>query len=335
MSTNAPTQIDHRLAALQEWLAQKIDSHFNIELASSDASFRRYFRVRQRHKTLIAMDAPPDHEDIRPFIDIAQRLQGVAIHAPEIHAYEADQGFMLLEDLGSALYMTELTTDTSVDLYHDAIDVIIRMQSKLNADDLPDFTDTLLRRELDLFVEWFLQKHLQIDLKPSDHAVLQQTFDLLYDNAREQPHYFTHRDYHSRNLIMLMEDNPGVLDFQDAVKGPITYDLASLIKDCYITWPTKKVYEWVNQYYSNAQRHELELPDQDTFIRWFELTGLQRHLKALFIFARLHHLYNRSTYLGDIPRTFRYVLDVTRRYPELADFAALLKDWRIKQQLDL
>lgn len=296
--------------------------------ASSDASFRRYFRVWSDGQTRIVMDAPPDKEDCRPFVAIAQALRELGLNAPEILASDCDQGLLLLTDLGSRQYLAELDDQRVSGLYGDALTALARLQTGGDPDSplLPPYDAALLHREMALFRDWFLGELLGLELSAAEQRTLDQTFAALAGNALEQPQVWVHRDYHSRNLMVTAPDNPGVLDFQDAVIGAVTYDLVSLLRDCYIAWPRSQVEAWALNHRARLRALGMTgLDDADQFLRWFDLMGVQRHLKAVGIFARLKLRDGKPGYLGDIPRTLGYVLEVADRYPELAGLHDLLR----------
>lgn len=308
---------DPRLWQVNEWLTAILPySEFNLEVASSDASFRRYFRVHQHDHSRIVMDAPPEHEDIDSFVRIAEFLASTGTHVPRIFAKNLQQGFLLLSDLGNTSYLSALNEQSADALYRAAIDEIIKMQLAPTADiELASYDGEKLLAELRLFPDWFIQKHLSLSPPPELNAV----FELLIANASEQPQYFVHRDYHSRNLMLGADNEVGVIDFQDAVIGPVTYDLVSLLRDCYIEWPQNKLDNWLNYYFEQAVENQLLIGDnRSEFIRWFDLMGLQRHLKVLGIFCRLNYRDGKAGYMNDLPLTLKYVLQVTARYPELA-----------------
>jgi aminoglycoside/choline kinase family phosphotransferase len=245
---------------------------------------------------------------------------------PQILQQDLRQGFLLLSDLGSQPYLDALNAQSVERLYGDALGALAVMQACVSADELPPYNETLLRREMALFPDWFLTTHLGLELSESEQQLLADAFGLLADNAQAQPQVFVHRDYHSRNL-MVCDHNPGILDFQDAVHGPVTYDLVSLLRDCYIAWPREQVEEWVQGYHDIALDHGIiRSPMSEQFLRWFDLMGVQRHLKAIGIFARLNHRDGKPGYLNDIPRTLGYVEEVSGRYPALADFAAFIQE---------
>ncbi len=317
-----------RFEQLNHWLTNTLGlPAYEIAPASSDASFRRYFRITFGGESRIVMDAPPDKEDSRPFVSIAKQLHAVGLNVPEILAEDLEQGFLLLSDLGTQQYLSALSIDTVDRLYGDALGALAVLQTcGPGAESLPDYNEALLRREMDLFRDWYLGRHLGLTSGKSEEAVLDEAFTLLVENALDQPQVSVHRDYHSRNL-MVSAHNPGILDFQDAVHGPVTYDLVSLLRDCYIDWPRERVEKWVLGYHDIAIDHGiLRGPQEERFLRWFDLMGVQRHLKATGIFARLNHRDGKSGYLNDIPRTLGYVVEVSGRYPELGTFKRLLEE---------
>jgi len=318
---------DTRLHQLEHWLKTELEfDSFNIEPASADASFRRYFRITRNQQTWVAMDAPPDKEDCEPFIHIATMIEQAGAQAPHIYHRNKEQGYLLLSDLGSKDYLTALNNSSVDALYTDAINALIKMQTIKN--NLPDYDDQLLNFEMSLFSDWYLSKHLNIELNNDQKQTIAQCHKILSQNALQQTQCFVHRDYHSRNLMLTTQNNPGVIDFQDAVFGPITYDLVSLLKDCYISWPRKKVEHWINHFMQSSPL--CSDIDQQQFIKWFDLMGMQRHLKAIGIFARLNYRDGKPNYLNDIPRTLTYVFDVCGRYSELNAFAELLNDLNLK-----
>lgn len=310
-----------RLEQLDQWLQKATaQTYKNICPASSDASFRRYFRVtgvRDKH-SYIVMDAPPDKEDCTPFIHVTDLIRSVGVNAPEIIA-RSDEGFLLLSDLGDKPYFDNLSDETADVMYGDAITALIKMQ-KIR-DHLPAYDVMRLQGELDLFEAWYLNDHLGASLNSDEKDSLNNTFTILIDNALEQTQVFVHRDYHSRNLMFLDKHNPGVIDYQDAVIGPLTYDLVSLFKDCYIEWPREKIESWLNIYLSASK---LDV-DKQQFLRWFDLMGVQRHLKILGIFCRLNYRDNKSQYLHALPLTLKYVVETCEQYDELRPLLKLLQ----------
>ncbi|MCL1037313.1 phosphotransferase [Shewanella submarina] len=318
------TLSDPRFLCLHQWLQQELAADFSIELISGDASFRRYFRVVTAKNTLIAVDSPPELVPIKPFVDMDLAFADAGLSVPAIIATDEAQGLMLLEDLGDTQLGMLLTRDNAADWYQQALDLLpaVYRVTEAGAKALPDYDAAFVQRELDIFNEWLLQAHLQLDHVP--HELLQSCFDLLITSAMEQPQGGMHRDYHSRNL-MVKDNQLMVIDFQDAVCGPISYDPVSLLRDCYVRWDDELVSE-LRQYYFSLLRQqgmlEAEVSEQQ-FSRWFDLMGLQRHIKAAGIFARLHHRDGKSGYLKDIPLTLTYIVDIARRYPELQE----LGDW--------
>ena len=314
-----------RILTMHDWLENDllltIDS---LEPASSDASFRRYFRVKAAEGQFIVMDAPPDKENTEPFIRVAKLFSASNVNVPIIFHQNHSDGFLLLEDFGSQCYLDVLNTDTANVLYEQAFACLLKLQTQtsLSSCGLPRYDQALLMRELGICEEWFIGRLLDSELPSTLWASVQT---LLVQSALAQPITCVHRDYHSRNLMVLDEDSPGVIDFQDAVIGPVTYDVVSLLRDCYIAWPKEHVEQWLKNYYDQLIQTGLINCDWAQFKRWFDLMGMQRHLKAVGIFARLHKRDSKSTYLNDIPRTLNYVLDVCANYPELNAFGELLQ----------
>ncbi len=326
---------DNRLQQLTQWIHQEAPSA-SIEVASADASFRRYFRVSDKGKTSIAMDAPPEQEDCSPFIDVTQRLRNVGVHAPNVIRQDLESGFLLLEDLGSTPYLDRLCTQTADKLYGDAINTLLKMQTA-DIQNLPEYDEALLQQEMQLMPEWFLQKHLGITPSDEQQKTIDRILMVITAAVLQQPQVFVHRDYHSRNLMILEEGNPGVIDYQDAVLGPITYDLVSLLRDCYIRWPNEKISKWVLiNYKKQAEEAGLLSKVQDsTFIQWFDYMGLQRHIKVLGIFARLNHRDGKDNYLDDLPLTLHYVMEVANKYPLTRPLVNLFNEWEIPQKIGL
>jgi len=315
--------MDERLNNLKKWLeTEQGVINYDIELASGDASFRRYFRLIVDGKTTILMDAPPEHEDCVPYLNVAQAFRNRGLHVPQVHATNLKDGFLWLSDLGDQQYADVLNSETADSLYRDALDALFKLQTnKADTDELvlPEYDHALLWREMMLFEDWFLGKHLGQSLSEKETQQLHTVFEFLAQSALSQTQVWVHRDYHSRNLMAVNADNPGVLDFQDAVNGPITYDLVSLLRDCYVAWPLERVEAWVAKYYDLLiSQDELKIPEYDIFLRWFDLMGVQRHLKAIGIFSRLNYRDGKPGYLADIPRTLNYVQWVCEKYPELS-----------------
>lgn len=320
---------DSRLLQLKQWLSTLSSPTVrpdSIRPASADASFRRYFRLDGLDGiTYIAMDAPPPQEDVIPFIHVAEVFGKAGVSAPKVIAQDIERGFLLLSDLGSVTYLHQLNTDSAHKLYMDAIDSLVLIQVQSQPDVLPEYDRALLLRELMLFPEWYIGKHLGITMTDAQTADLQKIFDIILANNLAQPQVYVHRDYHSRNLMVLDKGNPGILDFQDAVYGPITYDLVSLLRDAYIQWDEELVLDWAIRYWERAKRAGLPVnPDIDAFYRDFEFMGLQRHLKVLGIFARLYHRDGKDGYLNDLPLVMEYTRKTAHRYKELMPLIRLL-----------
>lgn len=328
-----PTSADARMAQLTTWLDTlglvQVDSS---RPASSDASFRRYFRLDvlpELHgklgQTLIAMDAPPERENVPAFIYVAGLLQGAGVNVPAIVARDVPNGFLLLSDLGTTTYLARLDADNAGFMYSDAVDALIKFQLSSQSGVLPEFDRAFALREMNLFPEWFVSKHLGVTMSDTQQAQLGKVFEAITANVLAQQQVFMHRDFHSRNLMFMDQNNPGVLDFQDAVFGPVTYDLGSLLRDAYIQWDEEVVLDWVIRYWQAAKKVGLPVnPDIDAFYRDFEFMALQRHLKILGIFCRLHYRDDKSIYMGDLPTVLDYVRKTANRYVELKPLARLL-----------
>ena len=299
---------------------------FSLAPASADASFRRYFRATFKDRTLIAMDAPPSHEDCRPFLHVARLFEKSGVHVPHVHAEDLSQGFMLLSDLGSTTYLQALNGNNARELYGAATRALVRIQIASNENELPPYDEELLLKEMRLFPEWYIRKHLCITLSDVQNARLDAVFSRIIANNLAQPRVYVHRDYHSRNL-MVAEPNPGIIDFQDAVYGPITYDLASLFKDAYIKWDEEQIIDWLIAYWERARRAGLPVQeDFGEFYRDFELMGVQRHIKVLGIFARLCHRDGKDGYLKDMPLVMEYLRAACARYEDLKPLLNLLNE---------
>ncbi len=314
---------DLRVQAIHKWLENELDMNIeSLTPASSDASFRRYFRVVHEQQTYVVMDAPPEKEDIKPFIKVASLFTLTKINIPKIFHSNLEQGFLLLEDFGNQCYLDLLDTSNAESLYHPALNSLFKLQTEIKPAEcnLPAYDHDLLNKELGIFRVWFLTKKLNLALNHQQKSLLDKTWAILIQSALEQPKVCVHRDYHSRNLMATKANNPGIIDFQDAVIGPISYDLVSLLRDCYITWPEQQVTQWQTDYFQRLCSVGLVNCDIATFQRWFDLMGMQRHLKAIGIFSRLQLRDNKPDYLQDIPRTMNYLSLVSSRYPELAEF---------------
>jgi aminoglycoside/choline kinase family phosphotransferase len=321
-----------RLQALQEWTTQQLRTDApDITPASADASFRRYFRATAKGSDYIVMDAPPSHEDCRPFIRVAELFGAAGVHVPKVLAQDLEQGFLLLTDLGDTTYLAALNDGTARDLYLAANDALIRIQQASRAHVLPEYDRALLTRELMLFPEWYLARHLGVTMNAQQTGLLHTLFQRILANNLAQPKVFVHRDWHSRNL-MVSDPNPGILDFQDAVYGPITYDLASIYKDAYIQWDEEHILDWVIRYWEKARAARLPVAeDFGHFWRDFEWMGIQRHIKVLGIFARLYHRDGKDGYLKDMPRVMHYLRKTCERYDELKPLLFLLDELQDRQ----
>lgn len=317
-----------RTASLDQWLAHQFaPGTYQYSPASEDASFRRYFRVVIADgRSLIVMDAPPEHEDCRPFVHVARLFAEAGVQVPAILAEDLDNGFLLLSDLGTSTYLQALNDRSAPALYDAATTALVRIQSISRAGVLPEYDRALLLRELRLFPDWYLARHLGLTLSAYQQQTLDDAFEAILANNLAQPRVFVHRDYHSRNL-MVMQGGPGILDFQDAVLGPITYDLVSLFKDAYVSWDEQRVLDWTIRYWEKARTAGLHVAaDFAGFYRDFEWMGVQRHVKVLGIFARLFHRDGKSGYLNDMPLVMRYLRAACERYAELHPLLHLLDE---------
>ena len=331
---------DSRLDTLHAWLkalqpSWQLDLH-TLAPASADASFRRYFRIESKKpgfRTLIVMDAPPQHEPLDSFIKVDLLLSNASLNVPKILEQNIAEGFLLLTDLGTKTYLAELNNETADYLYKDASHALVQMQLASKPGVLPNYDEALLQRELDLLPEWYLHKHLHIELSELQQTQLKKSFELIIENNLAQAKVYVHRDYHSRNLMVTEQNNPGVIDFQDAVYGPITYDASSLWRDAYIAWPEERVIDWVIKFWEAGRKVGLPMPeDFGQFYRDFEWMGLQRHLKILGIFARLFHRDGKDGYLKDIPLVLEYAIATAHRYIELKPLARILELTRQNQE---
>jgi aminoglycoside/choline kinase family phosphotransferase len=316
----------NRKQQLEVWLKETLKGQaFTLTTASADASFRRYFRVHLADKTLIAMDAPPPQEDCAPFVKVAKLMLDAGLNVPEVIAQDLMNGFLLLSDLGDDTYLSALNNDSAPHLYQAANDALIKLQLASKPNVLPLYDEALLTRELNLFPDWYIAKHLGIALQANQDAALRASFEILNKNILAQTQVYVHRDYHSRNLMITKENNPGVLDFQDAVFGAITYDLVSLLKDAYIQWDEEQIIDWLVRYWEKARKAGLAVPtDFSEFYRDFEWMGAQRHIKILGIFARLSIRDGKDAYLKDMPLVLHYLRKVCERYVELRPLLRLL-----------
>ena len=333
--------MDTRLNQLEQWVFHSLPSNgekWQIVTASADASFRRYFRVVQNTSSYIVMDAPPDREPIDLFLTVSKLLQSRDIHVPKIHYSDEELGFILMEDLGSTAYLDQLPENAS-QLYSDALVSLHKIQNtpstRPTQDEanpgLPHYDSKAIQTELDVFEEWFLKHHLAREFSAQEKDIWNDLCLELIDVFNQQPQVWVHRDYHSRNLMVVPSRSPGVIDFQDMIVGPACYDLASLLKDCYIQWPRQKQLEWLEEYYrgiNNTGQHQ----SFSQYVEWFDLTGLQRHLKVLGVFSRLHYRDGKSSYLSDLPTVYRYIEEVLALYPKhraIAEFQSVFSEYQL------
>ena len=328
------TRSDARLALIEDWLSRELRlAPQRIEPASSDASFRRYFRVFGARGTWIVMDAPPEKEDVRLYLKVAQLLESLGVHVPHVHEADSARGLLLLEDLGTTLYLDRLSAgDDPQPLYGDALAALaaIQVRGAAASHELPPYDSAALGRELALMPEWFLARHLGLEATPAEGELIAQAFTFRIREALAQPAVFVHRDYHARNLMVVPGRNPGVIDFQDALRGPVGYDLVSLLKDCYIAWPRARVVDWVSGYRARlgaaGGAGGLAGASEAQFLRWFDLIGVQRHIKVLGIFCRLWYRDGKRGYLADLPRVLAYVRETCALYAELSSLGRLLTE---------
>ena len=315
------------VSKISSWLGEIIKGSFNIERASSDASFRTYYRVTHNKGTDIVMYAPPDKESLTDVIKINSKLDSANITVPKIKKVDEGLGLMLMSDFGKKVYLNNLNDETVFCLYTDAIDVIHNMQNNITTSDLDCFDIREQRNETNLFIDWFLKKHIGYNDEKLDSMGIKKIFTDLLEKIDEIPKKFVHRDYHSRNLMLLEKGNPGVLDYQDAMVGPVTYDLVSLLKDCYIKWDNELINKMSKTYFQRISDVETSF---DVFSYWLDITGLQRHLKAIGIFTRLNYRDNKPVYMNDIPRTLSYVRETVGKYDELKEIKLVLDELRLE-----
>jgi len=331
-NNNATTpHADSRLNGLLDWIATLSEFTLlpaTIRPASADASFRRYFRIEDAGgQSYILMDAPPPQEDVGPFIQIAQILEATGVTVPHVFASQTELGFLLLSDLGTVMYSALLNQDTAQQLYMDAIAALIQIQSHSLPEVLPEYDRAMQMKELQIFPEWYIGKHLGATLSAAQQASLDKVFEQILANTTAQPQVYVHRDYHSRNLMVMKEGNPGIIDFQGAMYGPITYDIVSLLRDAYIEWDEEQVLDWAIRYWERARHAGLPVStDIDSFYRDFEFMGLQRHLKILGIFCRLAYRDGKQNYLADLPLVLSYVRKTAQRYNTLIPLLRLLDE---------
>ncbi|HET6914049.1 MAG TPA: phosphotransferase [Rhodanobacteraceae bacterium] len=328
MNDLASPPVTDRAAERLAFARTALGDAITLERASEDASFRSYWRAGGGARSAIVMDAPPaETEKFDAWLDVNARLRAAGLHAPEVLAADRARGLMLLEDLGTRTYLPELDDSTVDALYGDALATLVTMQVRVDARGLPPYDEPRLMTELELMPTWFLQKHLGIGIECDEWDVIEAAFRLLINSALMQPRAYLHRDYHSRNLMIVPENGPGIIDIQDALLGPLTYDLVSLLRDCYIVWDEVRVRTWAESHRIALREADLldERVDAALWQRWFDLMGLQRHIKVLGLFCRLWYRDGKRGYLNDLPRVWNYVRSVGQQHPELADFVALIE----------
>ncbi len=317
-------QQDRRLSLLKRWIIDAGLDPNSLRAASSDASFRQYFRLDQGNETFILMDAPPEYNDNELFIDICNRLNATGLNVPSVFRTDLNQGFLLMKDLGSYHYLDALNESTVNSLYQKALSALDIIQHNLSTSGLPNYDEAMLSFELDIFYEWYINKYKQKTLTTAQDNIVRKVITQCINLALEQPTVFVHRDFHSRNLMCMERQRLGILDFQGAVNGPITYDLVSLLRDCYIGWPDELIYSLLEEYRLKLTSKKTINVNRETFERWFDFMGLQRHLKVLGLFCRLKMRDNKPAYIDDLPRVLGYVISICGKYPELLGFRTLM-----------
>lgn len=326
--------MNHRPQPIEQWLHSLGYQNYTLTSASEDASFRCYHRLQAGSKSWVVMDAPPGKEPCDSFIDIAARLRQAGLSAPDVIAQNLELGFLLLTDLGVTPYLSALDANSQAVLYADALSALLQMQISVPSHNLPTYDEARLTQEMDLFHDWFLVQLLDIKLTQWQQQQWYSIRQTLIQNALDQPQLFVHRDYHSRNLMKIEQGNPGIIDFQDAVHGPITYDLVSLLRDCYIDWPIAQVEQLALNYYRQAKNSALIDVQPNQFLHWFNLMGVQRHLKAIGIFSRLNIRDGKSGYLKDMPRTLKYLCQVSDRASSMAGLGDLIAELNLCQRIE-
>ncbi|SFV15705.1 aminoglycoside phosphotransferase family protein [Pseudoduganella namucuonensis] len=338
--SGADASADARLILLKDWLRTlDLVDPASARPASADASFRRYFRVdvlpahqAELGATLVVMDAPPERENVPAFVKVDQLLADAGVSVPAIVARDVERGLLLLSDLGVSTYLQVLDPDNASTMYAEALEALVKIQKASQPGVLPEFDRAFMQREMDLFPEWYIGKHLGVTLTDKQAAELKGVFDAILANCTAQQQVFMHRDFHSRNLMWMDEGNPGILDFQDAVYGPVTYDVASLLRDAYVQWDEELVLDWAIRYWQHAKAEGLPVNrDIDAFYKDFEYMALQRHIKILGIFCRLNHRDGKPNYMGDLPTVMDYVRKTANRYKDLKPLVRLLDALENKQ----
>ena len=312
------------------WLSENGYEKASITDLSGDASFRKYYRVKKKNLSYVVMDCPPDRENLKSFISVSEKLHNAKVNAPKLFDCDQENGFLVLSDLGDDLYSRKLDSETVYCLYTDALEAIVKMQVSVDCSDLESF-DELYQEENNLFIDWFLGSHLEINKDDGYFDSIYTEFDILNVLLREIPQTFVHRDFHSRNLLVTDTNNPGVIDYQDAVIGPITYDLVSLLKDCYVSWDDGLIEDMLESFFTRIKSNNIN--NISDFRYWFDMTGLQRHIKAIGIFSRLNYRDNTDNYLQDIPRTYSYIEKTLKKYKDLTNLNEIFRDLNLLEKI--
>ena len=312
------------------WLSENGYEKASIADLSGDASFRKYYRVKKKNLSYVVMDCPPDKENLKSFISVSEKLHNAKVNAPKLFDCDQENGFLVLSDLGDDLYSRKLDSETVYCLYTDALEAIVKMQTSVDCSDLESF-DELYQEENNLFIDWFLGNHLKINKDDGYLDPINTEFNRLNVLLKEIPQTFVHRDFHSRNLLVTNTNNPGVIDYQDAVIGPVTYDLVSLLKDCYVTWDDGLIEDMLESFFTRIKSNNIS--NISDFRYWFDMTGLQRHIKAIGIFSRLNHRDNKDNYLQDIPRTYSYIEKTLKKYKDLTNLNEIFSDLNLLENI--
>jgi aminoglycoside/choline kinase family phosphotransferase len=320
-----------RQSMLTSWLASNSFDKDSISVLSADASFRQYYRATKSDTSYAVMDCPPEKENLESFLLITEKLKNAKLNVPEIFEVDREKGFLVMTDLGDNLYSKKLNDETVYCLYTDALEAIVKMQTKVDCSGLKDF-DKYYEEENNLFVDWFLKKHLKTELDAALEKKITLEFNKINSIIKSIPKTFVHRDYHSRNLLITDTNNPGIIDYQDAVIGPVTYDLVSLLKDCYVSWNDGLIEDMLESFFNRMKSNTIN--NISDFRYWFEITGLQRHIKAIGIFSRLNYRDNKNSYLEDIPRTYTYIEKVLNKYEELSGLNKIFSDLEVSNKIN-
>jgi len=320
-----------RQSMLTSWLASNSFDKDSISVLSADASFRQYYRATKSDTSYAVMDCPPEKENLESFLLITEKLKNAKLNVPEIFEVDREKGFLVMTDLGDNLYSKKLNDETVYCLYTDALEAIVKMQTKVDCSELKDF-DKYYEEENNLFIDWFLKKHLKTELDAALEKEITLEFNKINSIIKSIPKTFVHRDYHSRNLLITDTNNPGIIDYQDAVIGPVTYDLVSLLKDCYVSWNDGLIEDMLESFFNRMKSNTIN--NISDFRYWFEITGLQRHIKAIGIFSRLNYRDNKNSYLKDIPRTYTYIEKVLNKYEELSGLNKIFSDLEVSNKIN-